>query len=141
MYARAAYSLREGVKPQAELSFVAIRDGAIIGSVRQTLIQVGKKPAVLLGPLGVLAIHNSNGVGKALMRTAIRAAREKSGDYGSEIILLVGDLAYYHRFGFERVADGKIVMPRPVAPGRILALELCEGALEHITGVAGLLYR
>ncbi len=136
MFARAAYKLREGVMAEAHLSFVAIKDREIIGSVRQTMVWIGEKPALLLGPLGVLPTHKNEGIGHALMRHAVTAAKEASSENGTKSIVLVGDLAYYRQFGFQSVPQGKITMPRPVDFGRILAYELCEGALDKVGGAA-----
>ena len=134
MFARAAYRLREGIMPEADLSFVATEGTRIIGTVRQTRILIGDRPALLLGPLGVLPDHNNKGIGKALMQRAISAAKDNSTASKAEVILLVGDHAYYAPFGFKQAAAEKISMPRPVDIGRTLVLELREGALANISG-------
>ena len=54
------------------------------------------------------------------------------------VVLLVGDLPYYVKFGFKPVPEGQIVMPGPVNPARLLAVEVTEGALGAYRGaVAG----
>ncbi len=136
MFARAAYRLREGVMPEPHLSFVALRDSKVIGSVRQTQILIGDQPALLLGPLGVLPDYKNGGIGKALMQAAIIAAKENSLASGANVILLVGDHAYYKPFGFCQVPQNHIVMPRPVDLGRTLVLELEDNALAKTSGVA-----
>ena len=136
MYARAAFRLREGVLPEAHLSFVALRDNGVIGSVRQTQIFVGDQPALLLGPLGVLPDYKNNGIGKSLMQAAISAAKENCASGGAKFILLVGDYTYYAPFGFRQVAQDQIIMPRPVDVGRTLVLELEENSLAKSAGVA-----
>ena len=47
------YRLREGVAPVPELSFVAVEDGALLGSVRFWPVSVGGHEELLLGPLAV----------------------------------------------------------------------------------------
>ncbi len=136
MYARAAYRLREGVMPELDLSFVAIQNDAIIGTVRQTRISIGERSALLLGPLGVLPTHKNCGIGKALMQAAISASNTACGNGSAELILLVGDHAYYKPFGFKQVNPTKIIMPRPVDVGRVLACELRDGALSRTEGEA-----
>lgn len=136
MFARAAFVLREGFWAEPSLSFVAIVDGVIVGSVRQTLCQVADKPILLLGPLGVLPSHKNTGIGAALMDAAITAAREYQPANRPQIILLVGDHDYYAPFGFVRVAQDKILLPRPVDVGRLLALELVSGSLKTLAGEA-----
>ncbi len=136
MFARAAYKLREGVMPETHLSFVAQKGGRIIGSVRQTRILIGEKPALLLGPLGVLPTHKNSGIGRSLMKTAVSAAKEACDTGGAKIILLVGDYDYYAPFGFVRASQEQIIMPRPVDIGRVLACELQNGSLAATGGEA-----
>lgn len=136
MFARAAYRLREGVLPEAHLSFVAMRDNKIVGSVRQTRILIGDTPALLLGPLGVLPEFKNSGIGKKLMQASVLAAQSASVDGDAAVIVLVGDLAYYAPFGFKQVSPDRILMPRPVDIGRVLACELVDGALAKTTGEA-----
>ena len=46
---------------------------------------------------------------------------------GFALVLLVGDMPYYGRFGFAPVPPGQITLPGPVDPARLLALELEPG--------------
>ena len=72
------------------------------------------------------------GVGAGLFWLA-RAA-----EVGYRLVILVGDLPYYGRFGFKPLAHGRMQMPGPVNPDRLLSLELVEGALADYAGlVAG----
>jgi predicted N-acetyltransferase YhbS len=48
--------------------------------------------------------------------------------------LLVGDEEYYARLGFAPVPQGKITMPGPVDPERLLYCELRPGALAEASG-------
>ena len=59
------------------------------------------------------------------MRRAIEVAR----DHGHEVVLLVGDAAYYCRFGFSAEKTGGLSLSRKVDPARLLALELKRDAL------------
>jgi predicted N-acetyltransferase YhbS len=54
---------------------------------------------------------------------------------GFALVILVGDMPYYARFGFKPVSPGQIVLPGPVDPARLLALELVPGALAGVKGV------
>jgi predicted N-acetyltransferase YhbS len=89
-------------------------------------------PALLLGPLTVDPAFRSRGIGKMLIDAALEAAQVQ----GHKLVLLVGDEAYYARSGFKRVPPGKIVMPGPVDPMRVLARELADGALDSMSGTA-----
>ena len=129
-YARSAYRLREGVPPEASLSFVACVGPLLVGSNIMTRIRCGAIPALLLGPLTVDPAFQSGGIGEALMNRSLQAAQEG----GHALVLLVGDLLYYGRCGFNRVPDGLITFIGPVDPGRLLYRELAPGALEKATG-------
>ncbi len=136
-FARAAFRLREGVAPDCRLSFVALvgRNGdepVLGGSVRVTPIRIGDGTALVLGPLIVSPDFKNLGIGRELMHRAIHEARVLGYDY----MILVGDHAYYSRFGFERIAPGRITLPGPADPLRILGLELVPGAAANHSGPA-----
>jgi predicted N-acetyltransferase YhbS len=88
-------------------------------------------PALLLGPLAVDADYRCRRLGEALVRRGLDAARAQ----GHRAVLLVGDAAYYGRFGFTRDLTRGLVLPGPVDEARFLGLELEPGALR---GAAGL---
>jgi len=129
-YARAAYKIREGGPHERALSFVAMRDGEVIASVRMTRVAVGEGRALLLGPLAVRAAHKNLGIGRRLVEMAVAAAA-RSG-YGA--VLLVGDEPYYGPLGFSRIPRGRITMPRPVDPSRLLVREITAGAAVGLAG-------
>lgn len=129
-YAKSAYRLREGVHAVAELSFVAIENGELRGSVRFWPVMVGAEKALLLGPLAVQSHQRGRGIGIALMNKGIEAAR--AGDYGA--IILIGDEPYYARVGFSKLPPGRIIFPGPVDRSRILGLSLKSNALVNLNG-------
>lgn len=129
-YARTAYRLREGVDADLSLSFVARVGTLLVGANRMTPILVGATPALLLGPLTVEPAFRSQGVGETLVKHSLDAARAA----GHGLVLLVGDEDYYARMGFAPVPRGKIVMPGPVDPDRLLYCELRPGALDAASG-------
>jgi predicted N-acetyltransferase YhbS len=129
-FAKTAYRLREGVDPERELSFVAVEDGALVGSVRFWPILVGGQKLLLLGPLAVRTGERGRGIGIALMQTGIERART----LGHAAILLVGDESYYARVGFARLPAGSVRFPGPVDRARILGLALAPDALAGLRG-------
>lgn len=129
-HAKAAYRLREGVDPLAELSFVAIEGGTLRGSVRFWPISVGGHEELLLGPLAVQSSQRGRGIGIALMQAGIAAAKE--GPWRG--ILLVGDEPYYAKVGFSRLPPGRVMFPGPVNQHRILGLSLKGGEMLSLTG-------
>jgi len=88
-------------------------------------------PALLLGPLAVDPAHEGKGIGGMLMRAAIEEAKNR----GHGAILLVGDAAYYERFGFFASRTQHLVMPGPFERNRFLALELKDNWLEGAAGM------
>lgn len=129
-HAKAAWRLREGVAPEAGLSFVAIEDGILRGSVRFWPVAVGAMRVLLLGPLAVQSDQRGRGIGIDLMRRGIAEAKAA----GWPAMILIGDAPYYARVGFTRVAPGRIAFPGPVDATRILGLALVPGALEALSG-------
>jgi predicted N-acetyltransferase YhbS len=49
-------------------------------------------------------------------------------------VILVGDEPYYGKCGFKRIPPGRVVMPGPVDPERLLVAELRDGAFDGIAG-------
>ena len=130
-FAKSAYRLREGVAPLPGLSFVAMEDGVLRGSVRFWPVKVGSAETLLLGPLAVDPAQRGRGIGIALMQAGIEAAHQ--GPWSA--IILVGDEPYYAKVGFSRLPPGRIKFPGPVDMGRILGLSLKTGGLLNLSGL------
>jgi predicted N-acetyltransferase YhbS len=129
-FAKSAYRLREGVDPVAALSFVAVKEGRLCGSVRFWPIVIGSSPALMLGPLAVEADLRGRGVGVALMEKGIEAARSQ----GHAAMILIGDEPYYARVGFSRLPPDRVTFPGPVDSKRVLGLSLKAGAFVSLNG-------
>jgi predicted N-acetyltransferase YhbS len=130
-FARTAYRVREGVRPVASLALTAWLDARAIGGIRFTEVRIGQAGnALLLGPLVVDPAHKGKGYGRALVQEGLTRARAQ----GFALVLLVGDMPYYARFGFVPVPPGQITLPGPVDPARLLVLELSPGALAGAVG-------
>jgi predicted N-acetyltransferase YhbS len=129
-FAKSAWRLREGVAPITGLSFVAMENGVLRGSVRFWPIRVGGHEALLLGPLAVETAQRGRGVGISLMQAGIEAAHQ--GPWSA--ILLVGDEPYYAKVGFSRLQPGRVKFPGPVDQNRILGLSLKAGGLLNLSG-------
>jgi predicted N-acetyltransferase YhbS len=54
---------------------------------------------------------------------------------GHGAVILLGDAAYYERFGFTAAKTAKLSLPGPFERERLLGLELCEGALDGARGL------
>ncbi len=123
--AKTSERLREGRLPAEGLSFIATEHGRVVGTVRLWHVSAGPgRPALLLGPFAVDPGCRNRGVGAALMERAIAEARRR----GHREILLVGDAPYYARFGFSAAHTGKLMLPGPFEPDRLLGLALIPQA-------------
>lgn len=130
-FARTAYRVREGTGPMSPFCRLAVDGDRLVAALRFTEISIGGRDgALLLGPLAVDPDYAGKGYGRRMIAEGIADAARR----GRRLIVLVGDLPYYGRFGFKPVPPGRIVFPGPVDPARILALELAEGAMADYTG-------
>lgn len=124
--------LRENRLPADGLCFAArLGNGRLVGTLRLWHIAAGDRPALLLGPLAVHPSYQKRGIGSALMRIALERARA----LGHGAVVLVGDAAYYKRFGFSKKPAEELRMPGPFERDRLLALELVPGALSGAHGL------
>jgi putative acetyltransferase len=92
------------------LSLVTVApSGEVVGHVVCTRGQVGQAPVLALGPLTVRPDRQRQGVGSALMHAVLGAADA----LGEPLVALLGDPAYYGRFGFRPSSDYQITPPSP----------------------------
>jgi predicted N-acetyltransferase YhbS len=129
---KSSQRLRDGRVPAEGLAFVATDGKRIVGTARlwNVVCSTGQ-PALLLGPLAVDTDCRNRGIGTALVRHALAAARR----LGHRAVVLVGDAPYYGRFGFEAEKAASLRMPGPFEHHRLLALELMPGALKGARGL------
>jgi predicted N-acetyltransferase YhbS len=130
-FARTAYRVREGIAPIAPLCLIGTLDGRLVGGIRFTALTIGEEErALLLGPVVVDPVERGKGYGRALIQEGLGRARGQR----FSLVLLVGDMPYYGRFGFVPVPPGQITLPGPVDPARLLALDLIPGRLAATKG-------
>lgn len=131
-FKKTAYKIRENLEPVAGLSLVAVEGDTLLASIRYWPITIGATiPALLLGPIAVMPSHQGDGIGVALIQETLKLAKGQ----GHSIIVLVGSLDYYARFGFASAFDRGLTFPGPVEPSRFLVSELAPGALEGVSGL------
>jgi predicted N-acetyltransferase YhbS len=130
-HARTCQRLRDGRAPAEGLAFTAVHAGRVVGTVRLWHVSAGGVPALVLGPLAVDASCRKLGIGAALMQHALAAAKAR----GHSAVILRGDPDYYARFGFSAAKTGDLALPGPFERERLLALELCDGALDGACGM------
>ncbi|MBS0478265.1 MAG: N-acetyltransferase [Proteobacteria bacterium] len=136
-HAKTAYRLREGVAPIPNLSFAAIEDGVLAGTIQCWPVEITGDdgqvwPLVLVGPVAVEPTRQRGGLGKELMHQALDAAVELDLDGA---MMLVGDPEYYGRFwGFSTKATAEWRLPGPVERHRVLARGIDVPAVSGTVG-------
>ena len=131
-FTRTAYRIREGLPDISPFCLLGRISGELVASIRFSEITIGGQPgALLLGPLIVEARYAGLGYGKRLIADGMEKARAA----GLRIVVLVGDEPYYRRFGFKPAPPGRIQLPGPVDPARLLVAEIEPGAAERYSGM------
>jgi predicted N-acetyltransferase YhbS len=134
---KASYLFREGVAPVQELSWIALEgdrpgNDRLVGAIRYWPILVGETghSALLLGPLAIAQDRAGKGIGRALMFKTLDLASQ----LGHDLVLLVGDVDYYKRFGFVPATPHGFVMPGESRPDRLQVAPLKDNVLGRIAG-------
>src|SRR5215813_13135440 len=130
-HTRTCQRLRDGRAPAAGLALSAVARGKLVGTVRLWHVSAGGIPALVLGPLAVGSAFRKLGAGAALMDHALAAARAR----GHRAVLLLGDAAYYARFGFSAEKTGALMLPGAYEQERLLAIEFAPCALDGAWGM------
>ena len=113
-----------------EVSLVAESDGEVVGHIAFSAAEIGGSTTgwFLLGPVAVQPARQGEGIGRALVETGLDALRSR----GASGCVLVGDPAFYGRFGFRRypgvawrgVPDENVLC-------RLLSGEMPAGEVAH----------
>lgn len=127
--------LRAGQNYIPQLALVAEEDGKIVGHIMLTRTQLaledgGEKTVLMLAPLSVDIAKRGQGVGAQLTREAFNRARE----LGYDACVLIGDPAYYGRFGFVEFARFGLTCKQDIPAPYAQACELQPGALAGLRG-------
>lgn len=108
-----------------DVSLVAAQEGTLVGHVALSPVSVqgAFMPGVLgLAPLAVHPDHPRRGIGGRLVEAALAAARKG----GGKLVVVLGDPAYYRRFGFRPAKDIGVTCPWPGAEAAFQALILAS---------------
>jgi putative acetyltransferase len=84
-------------QPPRLLELVAHDGRNVVGHVMAAPGPLGTREAIGVAPLSVAPERQGEGIGSALMHAVI----ERTDAQGRRLLLLLGDPAYYERFGFE----------------------------------------
>jgi putative acetyltransferase len=99
-------------EPEGVISLVAEEGGALVGHVAFTMcgVEGQDERAALLGPLCAAPDRQGRGIGLALVQAGLERLRAD----GVSAVLVLGDPAYYGRFGF--AAGHAIAAPYDLPP-------------------------
>jgi putative acetyltransferase len=114
-----------------DLDFVVLEDGRIVGNIMYTkswlLDEAGKMmDAITFGPVSVAPERQRRGLGSALIRHSLAAA--KSGAH--RVVVIQGYPHNYCKHGFKSAKDFGLSDSAGRFPYGLLALELEDGALR-----------
>lgn len=119
---RTAYIVREGMEWLPALSFAALDEAEmLVGTIQAWPIALTDDdghahPMLMIGPVAVLPEAQSKGYGRALM-LALQNALNPSTPLPQ---VLIGDAAYYSRYGFEAEPTSEWQLPGPFEAERLL---------------------
>lgn len=119
---------------ELKLSLVAERAGTLVGHVALSAVTTPDCETSVRGlglaPLAVAPGEQRRGVGAALVRRALELARAD----GAAFVVLLGDPAYYERFGFAPASSSGLRCVYDAPPEAFQVLELSPGALRGLHG-------
>jgi putative acetyltransferase len=120
---------------KARVSLVAILDDRVVGHILFSSVTIDEAPAGLraagLAPMSVLPEFQNRGIGSQLVREGLVACRE----LGFDLIVVLGHIHYYPRFGFQKASDHGLTSEYD-AGDAFMVLPLKDGALEGVRGLA-----
>lgn len=127
-------ALRHSTAYLRPLTLIAEMHAEVIGFVMMSLATVGlgdqRLGVLALAPLAVDAEHRCRGIGTAL----VQAVHERARVLGYPAAFVVGDPAYYGRFGYTPASGFGITAPFDVSDEAFMALELAPGGLLGCAG-------
>ena len=129
-----SYQLRSSANKVNKLSYV-IKDSSnsVVGSIRFWNIKIDSHSSrgLLLGPLAIHPIYQSEGLGEKLVFKGIEQAYADNWNW----VILVGDVDYYSKFGFSKKPIRGISLGGGLDDARLLGLDINERFLNQAVGV------
>jgi len=138
-FGRTAYRIRQGMDAIPRLSFAAVEDGALIGTIQcwpvaHRAADGTTTPLVMVGPVAVRPDVQRGGHGRVLMTHMLAAAEDGS----DGALMMIGDPEYYGRFfGFDANATAAWDLPGPFEQRRLLARAVNGHILPTGVGIIG----
>ena len=128
-----SYQLRSSANKVNKLSYV-IKDSSdsVVGSIRFWNIKIDSHSSrgLLLGPLAIHPIYQSEGLGERLILNCIEQASADNWNW----VILVGDISYYSKFGFSKKLTSGISLGDGHDNERLLGLDINESFLNEAKG-------
>lgn len=114
-------------------ALVAEEKGRVLGYVVFSTIAAGENqaPAMALAPIAVMPAFQRLGIGSALASAGLERLRQER----VQRVLVVGDPAYYARFGFVPASRFGLKCPFPAPEDAFMAIELQPGAFNGVSGM------
>lgn len=115
------------------LSLVALAEDEVVGHVLFTRARIaGALDALGLAPVAVEPSRQRRGIGDALVRAGLEAARAR----GERAVVVIGHPSYYPRFGFEPAVPRGLtsVFAAGEHAEAFMVLGLQPGALDGLSG-------
>jgi predicted N-acetyltransferase YhbS len=126
--------LRSGGSYIPELTLVSEENGKLVGYIMLTNAHIVNGANIFevlyLAPISVVLGYRSKGIGSGLIKESFKLAKEM----GYTSVLLVGDPAYYHRFGFKSAITLGIKHTHEIPDENVMACELVPDALKGVSG-------
>ncbi len=124
-------TLRESADPY--LSLVALVSSEIVGHIFLSPAFIGCRaapPAAQLSPIAVDPSHQGKGIGSKLIQTGL----QECASIGWKALFLLGDPAYYTRFGFMMASHIGLEYENPSLAPDLQVAELEPGILNGCRG-------
>lgn len=122
---------------QPLISLIAELEGELVGHILLTAVHIeGLSPSPvcsLLAPLAVIPKAQGQGIGKLL----IKAALKKASEAGQQMVFVLGHPAYYPKCGFRPAGRLGLQAPYPIPKEHAdawMVAELMEGATQRFSG-------
>lgn len=113
------------------VALVAELDGRVVGHIGLSPVTVaGSERGLGLAPLAVEPAHQRQGIGAALVAAALQRCRAGS----AEFVVVLGEPAYYGRFGFRPASDWGLVDDYE-GGAAFQAIELRAGTIPRAAGL------
>lgn len=118
-----------------DVALVALVEGDVTGYIAFSPVSVEVNPRRTivsgLAPLAVAPDGQRGGIGSRLVWDGLAACRRR----GVEAVVVLGESAYYERFGFRRADRSGLRCEYDAPPEAFMVLELADGAVDGLTGL------